>query len=83
MVRGSVRVSFEECNLLTRLSDFLLASDDLPGTDGRLLDLNIPVLFVFWVLRWHFPLVCIRAGGSCIWERGKGCDPTNSASLAT
>jgi hypothetical protein len=83
MVRGSVRESFEECNLLTRLSDFPLASDELPETDGGLLDLNILVLFLFWVLRCHFPLVCIQAGGSCIWERGKGCDPTNSASLAT
>lgn len=83
MVRGSVRENFDECNLLTRLSDFLLASDQLPGTDRGLLDLNIFVLFLFWVFRWHFPLICIRAGGSCIWERGKGCDPTNSASLAT
>jgi hypothetical protein len=83
LVGGSVPESFEECNVLTRLSDFLLASDELLGTDGELLDLNILVLFLFWVFRWHFPLISIRARGSCIWERGKGCDTTNSASLAT
>src|ERR1700683_3424960 len=66
MVRGSVRESFEECNVLTRLSDFLLASDELLGTDGELLDLNILVLFLFWVFRWHFPLISFRARGSCI-----------------